>query len=90
MNATSMPPADRLMANLARVLPALETAYKDIHDANGSPVPVAHSCGHDMHEAWLLGATAALSPALRGYFPAARVQAGVEAMVVGALAWLAK
>jgi hypothetical protein len=31
MNATSITSADRLTANLAGVLPALETAYKDIH-----------------------------------------------------------
>src|SRR6185295_4401666 len=31
MNATSTKSPDRLIANLAGVLPALETAYKDIH-----------------------------------------------------------
>lgn len=27
-------------------------------DASGKAVPVAHSCGHDMHVAWLMGASA--------------------------------
>jgi hippurate hydrolase len=31
MNATSIKSPDRLMANLAGMLPALETAYKDVH-----------------------------------------------------------
>ena len=30
-------------------------------DASGAAVPVAHSCGHDMHVAWLMGASHLLS-----------------------------
>ena len=30
-------------------------------DASGAAVPVAHSCGHDMHVAWLMGASHILS-----------------------------
>ncbi|WP_243372594.1 amidohydrolase [Geotalea sp. SG265] len=32
-------------------------------NAKGETVPVAHSCGHDMHTSWLLGAGMALSQA---------------------------
>ena len=134
MNAISSEP-DRIIRNLAAVLPTLEAAYKDIHahpelsmqevrtagiaakhlqdngfdvttgvgktgvvgllrngsgptvmlradmdalpireatrldyasaataeGADGKIVPVAHACGHDMHVAWLMGATALLS-----------------------------
>lgn len=32
-------------------------------DADGRDVPVAHSCGHDMHVAWLMGASALMAAA---------------------------
>ena len=32
-------------------------------DAEGKCVPVAHSCGHDMHVAWLMGAASLFSQA---------------------------
>src|SRR6202023_1479077 len=32
-------------------------------DAEGNTVPVGHMCGHDMHVAWLVGATTLLSQA---------------------------
>jgi amidohydrolase len=34
---------------------------KVVKDASGQDTPVAHSCGHDMHVAWLMGATRILA-----------------------------
>ena len=34
-----------------------------VKDAEGNTVPVGHMCGHDMHVAWLVGATTLLSQA---------------------------
>lgn len=31
---------------------------EQVLDASGAPTPVAHACGHDMHVAWLAGASA--------------------------------
>jgi hippurate hydrolase len=65
-------------------------------DGDGQVVPVAHSCGHDVHVASLMGAArllAANRPAWRGTFialfqPAEEVGTGAEAMVKGGLAKL--
>ncbi len=34
---------------------------KVVKDKSGQETPVAHSCGHDMHVAWLMGATRMLA-----------------------------
>ena len=36
-------------------------------DAQGEVVPVAHSCGHDMHVAWLMGVTALMAQQRDGW-----------------------
>jgi hippurate hydrolase len=36
-------------------------------DAAGKTVPVAHACGHDMHVAWLVGATTLMARARDGW-----------------------
>ena len=48
-------------------------------DRDGKTMPVMHTCGHDMHVAWLVGATTLFS----------QTRTGVEALVVAARAWLA-
>jgi amidohydrolase len=54
-------------------LPILEATGLDYaskvtgKDSAGNEVPVAHSCGHDMHVTWLMGATALLSQQLDGW-----------------------
>jgi amidohydrolase len=65
-------------------------------DSSGDLVPVAHSCGHDVHVASLMGAArllAANRSAWHGTFiplfqPAEEVGTGAEAMVKGGLARL--
>lgn len=58
-------------------------------NAKGETVPVAHSCGHDMHMAWLLGAAMVLSQArefwhgtvLAVFQPAEETAQGSQAMI---------
>lgn len=58
-------------------------------NAKGETVPVCHSCGHDMHMAWLLGAVTALSLARSAWHgtlmavfqPAEETAAGSQAML---------
>jgi hippurate hydrolase len=62
---------------------------KVITDASGRKTEVAHSCGHDMHVAWLMGATAILAQSKdkwRGvvmavFQPAEETGKGAQAMV---------
>ena len=62
---------------------------KVVKGASGEDVPVAHSCGHDMHVAWLMGATRILAEnkgTWRGtviavFQPAEETGAGARAMI---------
>ena len=52
---------DALPVEEATGLPYASTVK--VADREGKPVPVAHMCGHDMHVAWLAGATRLLADA---------------------------
>ena len=58
-------------------------------DPEGKTVPVMHACGHDMHVAWLAGATALMANAREAWHgtlmavfqPAEETAAGAQAMI---------
>lgn len=62
---------------------------KIVKDASGRDTPVAHSCGHDMHVAWLMGATRILAEnrdkwhgtVIAVFQPAEEIGEGARAMV---------
>src|SRR4051794_36302108 len=78
---------DALPVEEATGLPYASTARAT--DADGSEVPVMHACGHDMHVAWLIGATAVLARArdawqgtvLAVFQPAEETAEGARAMI---------
>ncbi len=60
-------------------LPYASTATA--RDADGNEVPVAHSCGHDLHVTWLIATAQVLEPTF---------EVGARAMLAAASAWLCK
>jgi amidohydrolase len=78
---------DALPVKEATGLPYASTATAT--DAAGNEVPVMHACGHDMHVAWLAGATALLAGArdawsgtvLAVFQPAEETAQGARAMI---------
>jgi amidohydrolase len=78
---------DALPIREATALPYASTVTAT--DASGSEVPVMHACGHDMHIAWLAGATALLAGArdawqgtvLAVFQPAEETAQGARAMI---------
>src|SRR3954463_9153545 len=78
---------DALPVKEATRLPYASTATAT--DPDGTEVPVMHACGHDMHVAWLAGATALLAAArdawhgtvLAVFQPAEETAQGAQAMI---------
>jgi hippurate hydrolase len=78
---------DALPVREATGLPYASTAAAT--DPDGNEVPVMHACGHDMHVAWLAGATALLAHArdawsgtvLAVFQPAEETAQGAQAMI---------
>src|SRR3954451_22948663 len=78
---------DALPVKEATGLPYASTATAT--DPAGDEVPVMHACGHDMHVAWLAGATALLAGArdawrgtvLAVFQPAEETAQGAQAMI---------
>ena len=78
---------DALPVREATGLPYASTATAT--DADGHEVPVMHACGHDMHVAWLIGATTLLAQAraawrgtvLAVFQPAEETAEGARAMI---------
>src|SRR3954470_10983668 len=78
---------DALPVREATGLPYASTATAT--DPDGTEVPVMHACGHDMHVAWLAGATALLAAArdawhgtvLAVFQPAEETAQGAQAMI---------
>jgi amidohydrolase len=78
---------DALPVKEATDLPYASTATAT--DGAGSEVPVMHACGHDMHVAWLMGATRLLAEApdawqgtlLAIFQPAEETAQGAQAMI---------
>jgi hippurate hydrolase len=78
---------DALPVKEATGLPYASTATAT--DPSGAEVPVMHACGHDMHVAWLAGATALLAGArdswhgtvLAVFQPAEETAQGAQAMI---------
>jgi len=82
---------DALPVREATGLPYGSTVYAT--DGEGKTVPVAHLCGHDMHVAWLAGATKLFASArsswrgtvLAVFQPGEEIGQGANAMIEGGL-----